>query len=79
MPKLDEAKEKLGLLKFWLGIFVASFIGIGGWCATNYKLFNDAYLLFIGGAFLEIVLIFLIYKLNKSTKEILKEIRNLKK
>ena len=30
MPKLDEAKERLGLLKFWLGIFVATFIAIGG-------------------------------------------------
>ena len=39
MPKLDEAKERLGLLKFWLGIFVATFIAIGGWCATNYKIF----------------------------------------
>lgn len=28
MPKLDEAKERLGLLKFWLGIFVATFLGL---------------------------------------------------
>lgn len=38
MAKLDEAKERLGLLKFWLGAFVACFVGIGAWCATNYKL-----------------------------------------
>ena len=79
MAKLDEAKERLGLLKFWLGAFVACFVGIGAWCATNYKLFSDAYLLFVLSALAEFVLLYLIYNLNKETKNILKEIRDLKK
>ncbi|MCX2716735.1 hypothetical protein OQH61_03180 [Helicobacter sp. MIT 21-1697] len=35
MSKLDKEKEKIGILKFWLGIVVATFLAIGGWLATN--------------------------------------------
>lgn len=35
MAKLDEAKERLGLLKFWLGAFVACFVDR---CLVRYKL-----------------------------------------
>ncbi|MCI6343388.1 MAG: hypothetical protein MSH30_03845 [Campylobacter sp.] len=78
MAKLDEAKERLGLLKFWLGVFVACFVSICAWCATNYKLFNEAYVLFCLAVLLDIVLLVIIYKLNKESKNILKEIKNLK-
>lgn len=78
MPKLDEAKERLGLLKFWLGIFVATFIAIGGWCATNYKIFQDTIPLFVLAAFAEIILLSLIKYTNSKIKLILKEIRDLK-
>ncbi|EIE1466361.1 hypothetical protein KHU38_001812, partial [Campylobacter upsaliensis] len=37
MPKLDGLKEDLAILKFWLGIVVASFLAIIGWLATNYN------------------------------------------
>lgn len=79
MPKLDEAKERLGLLKFWIGIFVATFIAIGGWCATNYKIFQDTIPLFVLAAFAEIILLSLIKYTNSKIKLILKEIRDLKK
>ena len=49
MAKLDEAKERLGLLKFWLGIIVGSFLANVAWLATNY---NKAEMLIIIGAIL---------------------------
>ena len=36
MGKIDKIKEKINLLKFWLGIFVATFLAIIGWGVTNY-------------------------------------------
>lgn len=33
--KIDKKKEKIGLLKFWLGVAVATFLAIAGWIATN--------------------------------------------
>lgn len=35
MGKVDKEKEKIGILKFWLGIVVATFLAIAGWLATN--------------------------------------------
>ena len=42
------------------------------------KLFNEAYVLFCLALLLDIVLLVIIYKLNKESKNILKEIKNLK-
>lgn len=36
MAKIDEVKEQIGLLKFWLGIAVAVLLAIGGWIANHY-------------------------------------------
>lgn len=40
--------------------------------------FNEAYVLFCLAVLLDIVLLVIIYKLNKESKNILKEIKNLK-
>lgn len=77
MPKLDEAKERLGLLKFWLGIFVATFIGLASWIATHYENYNNP-VIFYGACICAIMLLILIFLGNKKSKNILKEIRNLK-
>lgn len=77
MPKLDEAKERLGLLKFWLGVIVGSFLANVAWIATNYE---DADNLITIGSFLVIiglVVIFLI--VNQKIEKKLKEIGELKK
>lgn len=37
MAKIDKVKEKLALLRFWLGIVVATFITIIGFVVTKYK------------------------------------------
>lgn len=36
MSKKDKIKEKIVSLRFWLGIVVATFLAIIGWCITNY-------------------------------------------
>ncbi|MGP1561299.1 MAG: hypothetical protein ACTTIC_04335 [Helicobacteraceae bacterium] len=77
MPKLDEAKERLGLLKFWLGIIVGSFLANVAWLATNY---NEAETLIIVGSILVVVgLIASFLIINKKIEKKLKEIGNLKK
>lgn len=78
MPKLDEAKERLGLLKFWLGIFVAIFLALISWIATHYKNIDDKFI-FYSACICSIILLVLIYFANKQSRKILKEIRNLKK
>ena len=37
MPKIDELKEEISYLKFWLGIIVATNIGLIGWLVNNYE------------------------------------------
>lgn len=36
MAKIDVVKEKINYLKVWLGVFVATLIGLVGWVTTNY-------------------------------------------
>ena len=77
MAKLDEAKERLGLLKFWLGIIVGSFLANVAWLATNY---NKAEMLIIIGAILVCIgLIVGFVIINKKIEKKLKEIGDLKK
>lgn len=77
VPKLDEAKERLGLLKFWLGIIVGVLIALVGWLASNLET-AKIYLL-ITASVLVIGLTFSILIINKEIAKILKEIRDLKK
>jgi len=37
MAKIDVIKEKINYLKLWLGIFVATLIGLIGWIISNYE------------------------------------------
>ncbi|PPB51195.1 hypothetical protein [Campylobacter hyointestinalis] len=74
---MDEAKERLGFLKFWLGVFVAIFIGLVSWIATNYTSFKDD-LVFYGACVCAIVCLICIIFGNRYAMKILKEIRDLK-
>lgn len=77
MPKLDEAKERLGLLKFWLGVIVGSFLANVAWIATNYE---DADNLIIIGSFLVIIgLVVAFLIISQKIEMKLKEIGELKK
>lgn len=73
MSKLDREKEKIGLLKFWLGIVVATFLAIAGWLATN---LHRAHSLLILCSFISLLGLFVAaYLLNKRiAKENLEEL-----
>ncbi|EMC8720068.1 hypothetical protein VMZ54_001881 [Campylobacter coli] len=49
MAKIDELKEELGILKFWLGIVVATILALIGWIATNYQ--KADWLILVGAGF----------------------------
>lgn len=61
---LDELKERLSYLKFWLGIVVATFLAIVGWVITNYSK-TDFYLIIcaIITAFILLCAIAILHKL----------------
>lgn len=72
MAKIDKLKEQLGILKFWLGIFVATFLAIIGWSITNYQ--KAPLWILIGAGVLTLFLIcaicFISNKINKKLSEI---------
>ncbi|MCR2065224.1 hypothetical protein [Campylobacter helveticus] len=72
MSKLDREKEKIGILKFWLGIVVATFLAVAGYCITNYAKM-DLYLLIASG----FLLLFLIISALIVSKKIDKKIDRL--
>jgi len=75
MPKLDEAKERLGILKFWLGIFVTILVGLISWIFTHYKDYADK-LEFYSVCMCSALLLILILLGNAKSKKILKEIKD---
>ena len=77
MSKLDEAKELMGLLKFWLGSIVAVFVAISGWIANHYK--DDDILLLVGACIVLVLLLLAGFGINRKIKNQLKIIRDLKK
>ncbi|WP_169752549.1 hypothetical protein [Campylobacter mucosalis] len=75
MSKLDEAKERLGILKFWLGIVMGSLLANIAWLATNY---NKTEGLIVIGSVLSIVFLTVAFVIiNKKIEKKLKEIGDL--
>ena len=72
MVKIDELKEQLGLLKFWLGIFVATFLAVIGWGVTNYQKAETFVL--VGAGVVAVLALFAIYFLSKKINAKIKEI-----
>ena len=75
MSKLDKAKERLGVLKFWLAIVVGTFLALGAWMAQNYKTADD-FLLF-GSSLLVSGLIIALFVLNQKINKKIDEIGEL--
>lgn len=69
MSKLDKAKERLGVLKFWLAIVVGAFLALGAWMAQNYKTADD-FLLFGTAIFLAFLVIFFVFINQKISQRI---------
>ncbi len=77
MPKLDGLKEDLAILKFWLGIVVASFLAIIGWLATNYN--KSELWIIVSSIILLFVFAFIAFLINKKMRKIIKQIYESKK
>ncbi|KAA8709817.1 hypothetical protein [Helicobacter canis] len=77
MPQLDGLKEDLAILKFWLGIVVASFLAIIGWLATNYN--KSELWIIISSIILLFMFAFIALLINKKMRKIIKQIYESKK
>ncbi|ETD27888.1 hypothetical protein [Helicobacter canis] len=77
MPQLDGLKEDLAILKFWLGIVVASFLAIIGWLATNYN--KSELWIIISSIVLLFMFAFIALLINKKMRKIIKQIYESKK
>ena len=40
MGKIDKEKEEIGWIKFWIGVSVASMMGLISWFVNNYETAN---------------------------------------
>ena len=72
MAKIDELKERLTMLRFWLGILVATFLAIAGWSITNYQKV-EAWLI-IGALVLLCFCVVIAFFINKAIDKKCKEI-----
>ncbi|OCS08295.1 hypothetical protein CFTD6783_09230, partial [Campylobacter fetus subsp. testudinum] len=70
-------KERLGLLKFWLGIIVGSFLANVAWLATNYTKTDS--LIMIGSILVIVGLIIAFVIISRKIEVKLKEIGDIKK
>ncbi|WP_394954334.1 hypothetical protein [uncultured Helicobacter sp.] len=72
MAKIDELKERLTMLRFWLGIVVATFLAIAGWSITNYQKVETW--LIIGALVLLCFCVVIAFFINKAIDKKCKEI-----
>ena len=72
MAKIDELKEQLGILKSWLGIFVATFLAVIGWGITNYQ--KAELFILVGAGVVAVLALFAIYFLSKMINAKIKQI-----
>lgn len=77
MPKLDEAKERLKSLRFWLGIVVGIFVAVVGWIANNYKTADN--LVLFGAVVVLISLIIAFVLVNQRIEKRIKDIGEMRK
>ena len=72
MAKIDELKEELGILKFWLGIAVATLLALAGWVATNYQ--KTEWFIILGAVVCILISVIAIHILNKAIRKKIKDI-----
>jgi len=75
MGKIDKEKEEIAWIKFWIGVSVASIMGLISWFVKNYESANNIMLV------LDMVSVFilavLIVILNKAGLKKIKELEDL--
>lgn len=62
MSKLDQVKEKINLLKYWIGILIGVFVAVAAWLFNNVE--TVAQWKVIAASFLMIACIAMIVQLN---------------
>ncbi|WP_169764077.1 hypothetical protein [Campylobacter mucosalis] len=77
MPKLDEAKESLAMLKLWLGVIVGVFTAVVGWTLNKFEI-NENVLITLALAVL-VVLLIIFMLIIRRINTIIKEIGKMKK
>ena len=75
MGKIDKEKEEIGWIKFWIGVSVASIMGLISWFVNNYETANQIMLILDIVSVLAIA--FFIVMLNKTGLKKIKELENL--
>ncbi len=75
MGKIDKEKEEISWIKFWIGVSVASMMGLISWLVNNYESANSIMLTLDTVSILAIAVF--IIKLNKIGLKKIKELENL--
>jgi len=75
MGKLDKEKEEISWIKFWIGVSVASMMGLISWLVNNYESANSIMLVLDTVSILAIAVF--IVKLNAIGLKKIKELENL--
>ena len=75
MAQIDEIKEEIGWLKFWIGVLVASFMGMVSFIHNN---LDDMSLFSLTSAFvLTIALVFGVLWFNKRAIKLIRSLKDL--
>lgn len=69
MAKLDKEKEKISVLRFWLGVSVAILLIVVGYCVANYTKM-DLYVLIANVFFIIFLGVFILLISTKINKKI---------
>ncbi|NOQ31882.1 MAG: hypothetical protein GQ570_12235 [Helicobacteraceae bacterium] len=75
MGKLDKEKEEIGWIKFWIGVSVASIMGLISWFVNNYESANEL-MLFLDIISVLLIAVFIVI-LNKIGLEKIKELEDI--
>ncbi|RLA75710.1 MAG: hypothetical protein DRG11_00485 [Epsilonproteobacteria bacterium] len=76
MAKIDKEKEEIGLLKFWIGVSVASIMGLISWFVNNFEK-SDEIILIFNIVSIVIVAILIVF-LNKTVLDKIKKLKDIK-
>ena len=75
MGKIDKEKEEIAWIKFWIGVSVASIMGLISWFVNNYESANSTMLTL--DMFSVSILAVLIVVLNRAGLKKIKELESL--
>ena len=74
MSKKDDIKEQIGMLKFWLGVLVATLLAIIGWAITNYESARGWLLIAapVASVFILVLIVWILKMIDKNRKKLRK-------